>query len=219
VRRSDVRPFVVLAVLLGIARTAAANPPPELAYDEPTDWRRDRAFFEWSTWIRLGVGVQSTRHALHPSDTIARSTEPAATHDQTMLWDAALGADLTLPIPTRKVRMGPWIELRPRGVFAGAEVSIAGRDLDMFWYGGEKVYTVRAGSSMTHVTGAFAYGYRCPWKLWGPYNSSTRYMIGVRLVASASRSVADPKDWSGSLGIEFEPIGSLRYVAGIKSWY
>ena len=201
-------------MLLVLARTAAAHPPPPDDYEEPTNWRRDRAFFEWSTWIRLGVGVESV-----PSENVARSTLPQPTHDQRMLWDPALGADLTLPIPTSKVRMGPWVELRPQGVFGGVELSIAGADLDMFWYEGERVYTLRAGSSMTHVTGAFAYGYRCPWKLWGPYSKASRYMIGVRLVASVSRAVDDPKDWSGSLGIEFEPVGSLRYVAGIKSWY
>lgn len=201
-------------MLLVLARTAAAHPPPPDDYEEPTNWRRDRAFFEWSTWIRLGVGVESV-----PSENVARSTLPQPTHDQRMLWDPALGADLTLPIPTSKVRMGPWVELRPQDVFGGVELSIAGADLDMFWYEGERVYTLRAGSSMTHVTGAFAYGYRCPWKLWGPYSKASRYMIGVRLVASVSRAVDDPKDWSGSLGIEFEPVGSLRYVAGIKSWY
>ncbi len=201
-------------MLLVLARTAAAHPPPPDDYEEPTNWRRDRAFFEWSTWIRLGAGVESV-----PSENVARSTLPQPTHDQRMLWDPALGADLTLPIPTSKVRMGPWVELRPQDVFGGVELSIAGDDLDMFWYEGERVYTLRAGSSMTHVTGAFAYGYRCPWKLWGPYSKASRYMIGVRLVASVSRAVEDPKDWSGSLGIEFEPVGSLRYVAGIKSWY
>ncbi len=201
-------------MLLVLARTAAAHPPPPDDYEEPTNWRRDRAFFEWSTWIRLGAGVESV-----PSENVARSTLPQPTHDQRMLWDPALGADLTLPIPTSKVRRGPWVELRPQDVFGGVELSIAGDDLDMFWYEGERVYTLRAGSSMTHVTGAFAYGYRCPWKLWGPYSKASRYMIGVRLVASVSRAVDDPKDWSGSLGIEFEPVGSLRYVAGIKSWY
>jgi hypothetical protein len=44
-------------------------------------------------------------------------------------------------------------------------------------------------------------------------------MIGARLVASATRSVADPNDWAMSLGIEFEPVGAVRYVGGIKSWY
>ena len=44
-------------------------------------------------------------------------------------------------------------------------------------------------------------------------------MIGVRIVAAATRSVIDPDDWSTSIGLEFEPIGSLRYLAAIRSWY
>lgn len=203
----------MLAILLAAAPVAARPPPPD-DYEEPTSWRRDRAFLEWSTWIRLGVGAERV-----PVDHVARSTQPQAAYDQHTLWDAAVGADVTLPIPTSKVRMGPWLELRPQGIFGGGEVSIAGRDLDMFWYEGERVYSVRAGSSMTHVTGAVAFGYRCPWKLWGPYSDATRYMIGVRLVASATRAVANPDDWSMSFGIEFEPLGSLRYVGGIRSWY
>lgn len=210
------RATVTLAILLAAA-PVGARPPPPGDYEEPTSWRRDRAFLEWSTWIRLGAGVE--RAPVSPGDRAARSTQPPLLHDQHMFWDAALGIDVTLPLPTSDVRMGPWLELRPQGVFGGGEVSIAGRDLDMFWYEGERVYTVRAGSSLTHVTGAFAVGYRCPWKLWGPYSDATRYMIGVRLVASATRAVADPDDWSMAFGIEFEPIGSLRYVGGIRSWY
>jgi hypothetical protein len=208
--------FVALVILLS-AGTAAAHPPPdEIATDPPIEWRRDRAFFEWSTWIRLGFGVERVPV---DSDNVARSTLPPQAHDQRAAWDAGLGAEVTLPIPTSKVRLGPWVELTPKGVFGGGEISIAGKDLDMFLYEGERVYTLRAGSSMTHLTGAFAFGYRCPWKLWGPYSKTTRYMIGARLVASATRSVADPDDWSMSLGIEFEPIGALRYVGAIKSWY
>lgn len=209
-----VRILTALAMLLA-ARAAWAHPPPELAYED-TDWRRDRAFAEWSTWIRLGWGV-----AAEPSDTIARSTTPMPTRtvDQHTAWDAALGADVTFPLPTAKVRMGPWVELRRKGVFAGGELNIAGDDIDMFWYRGERVWSIRAGSSMTDITGALAFGYRCPWKLWGPYHPGTRYMIGVRIVASATRAVADPDDWQMSLGLEFEPLGSLRYVGGIRSWY
>jgi hypothetical protein len=204
----------LVAIVLGItAGTAAARPPPP-PDDEPTDWREDRALVEWSSWVRLAGGIASA-----PVETAARSTQPPGTSEQHGTWDVALGADLTLPVPTRTIRFGPWVELRPSGVFGGGEVSIAGGDLDMFWYGGEHVYTLRAGSSMTDVTASFAFGYRCPWRLWGPYNRTTRYMIGARLVASATRSVADPNDWSMSFGLEFEPVGSLRYVAGIKSWY
>ena len=109
--------------MLGIVRTAAAGSliADDDDNDEPTNWRDDRAFFEWSTWVRLGFGVAST-----PTDNIARSTLPPELHDQATTWDAALGADLTLLLPTRKVRMGPWIELSTKGVFAGAELSIAG---------------------------------------------------------------------------------------------
>lgn len=205
---------LIALMLVVTAGTAAAHPPPPPPDEEPISWRRDRAFLEWSTWVRLGFGVAST-----PADNVARSTSPQPTHDQHTLWDAALGADVTFPLPTPTVRLGPWVELRPDGVFGGGELSIAGRDLDMFWYEGERVWSVRAGSSMTHVTGALAFGYRCPWRLWGPYDRTTRYMIGVRLVASATRAVADPDDWSMSVGIELEPLGSLRYVGGIKSWY
>jgi hypothetical protein len=84
---------------------------------------------------------------------------------------------------------------------------------------GERVVKPRAGGSSTHVIGAVAVGYRCPWRLWGPYSEGTRYLIGVRLVASATRAMMDPEDWSLALGIEFEPLGSLRYVGGITSWY
>jgi hypothetical protein len=209
VRPRDVR-ISVLAILL-TAGTASASPP--LFRDDDLDWRDERAFFEWSTWIRIGYGVERV-----PVDTAARSTQPPQ-HDQRTAWDPALGASMTIPLPTDKVRLGPWIELRPQGVFGGGELSIAGDELDMFQYEGERVYSLRGGSSMTDITGAFAIGYRCPWKLWGPYNRATRYMIGVRIVASATRSVADPDDWSMSLGLEFEPVGSLRYLAMIRSWY
>jgi hypothetical protein len=219
VRRRDVRLIAVLLVLL-TAGTAAAHPPPddyEIATDPPIEWRKDRAFFEWSTWIRLGFGAES---APVDSASVPRTTQPPPQlHDQHATWDPALGAELTLPIPTKHVRLGPWIEVSTQGLFGGAELSIAGKDLDMFQYDGERVYTLRAGSSMTHLMGAFAFGYRCPWKLWGPYSRGTRYMIGARLVASATRAVADPNDWSMSFGIEFEPVGALRYVGAIKSWY
>lgn len=206
------RILVVLVLLTGVA---AAHPPPELAYDEPTDWRSDRALAEWSTWIRLGYGVAS-----EPRDIAARTVgEPIPAHETAGHVDAALGADVTFPLPTSKVRVGPWLELRPDDAVGGVEVSIAGKPLDMFWYDGERVLTARVGLGMSHVTAALAYGYRCPWKLWGPYNKTSRYMIGVRLVASGSQAMADPNDWNVSFGIEFEPVGSLRYIGGIQSWY
>lgn len=200
-------------MILVSSHVAFAHPPPaELAEDPPIEWRQDRALFEWSTWIRLGVGI-----AQEPVDAVARGTvtEP----QRHTIGEGALGADVTLPLPTGRVRMGPWVELRTDGVFAGGELLVAGGPLHMFWYEGEHVFVARGGGNGTHVTGALAYGYRCPWKLWGPYNKTSRYEIGVRVVASATRAMADAKDWSMSFGLEFEPVGSLRYIAGIKSWY
>lgn len=208
----------LVAVVL-VARTALAHPPPyrEIATDEETGWRDDRSVFEWSTWIRLGYGMASEPVQ---SATIARTTSTVPQpHLVNGAWDVGLGAEVTFPLPTKHWRLGPWIELRPSGVFTGGELNIAGRPLDMFMYEGERVFAVRVGSSTTDVTASLVFGYRCPWKLWGPYNRTTRYMIGARLVATATRSVADPHDWSASFGIEFEPVGALRYVGAVKSWY
>jgi hypothetical protein len=214
----QVRLVTLIAVLLaGRAALAHPPPPPELASDGPIEWQRDRAFLEWSTWIRLGYGMASEPAQ---SAAVARATsaipEP---HTIAGAWDVGLGAEITFPLPTRDWRLGPWVELRPSGVFTGGELNIAGHPLDMFLYKGESVYALRVGSSTTDVTASLVYGYRCPWKLWGPYNQTSRYMIGARLVATATRSVADPHDWSASFGIEFEPVGALRYVGAVKSWY
>jgi len=207
--------LVTLLALVFAGRTAVAQP--ELASDGPTRWQDDRAFLEWSSWIRLGYGMASEPVE---SATAARTTiSVSQPHAAAGAWDVGLGAEVTLPLPTSHWRVGPWIELRPSGVFTGGELNIAGRPLDMFLYEGERVYAVRAGASTTDVTASLVFGYRCPWKLWGPYHHTSRYMIGARLVATATRSVADPHDWSASFGIEFEPVGALRYVGAVKSWY
>ena len=211
--------IVCFALVLLTSSIAWGHPPPELAYDEPTDWHNDRATFEWSTWIRLGYGVvRETSYQVARSDA-ATPPSPTRVEDQRQYLDAGLGADVTFPIPTSRVRMGPWIELRPHGTFVGAELNIAGKPLDMFFYEGERVLSIRGGASLSDVTAAVAYGYRCPWKLWGPYNRSTRYMIGVRVVGTYTQAQSNPHDWNATVGLEFEPVGSLRYLLGIRSWY
>lgn len=179
-------------------------------------WKRERAWFEWSTWIRVGYGVSSQE-----LDTVPRSVTPQPRTDQTAGWQGALGAEMTLPIPTPNVRIGAWGELRGLDAFTGVELQVARspRDLDWFFYSGEGAWTVRAGASGSHVTGSIAWGYRCPWTMYSPAPTGTRYMIGGRVVATATRAVANPNDWSMSLGIEFEPIGTIRYVFGIRNWY
>jgi hypothetical protein len=218
--------LVALAAVVVTPALALAHPPPEIAEDEPIEWHHDRAMFEWSSWIRLAYGIQreTTYGPPQSSPRTDAATPPATTtatklEDQTSMIDAGLGADVTFPIPTSKVRLGPWIELRPHGTFVGAELNIAGSPLDMFWTDGEHVTSIRAGSSLSDITGQLAYGFRCPWKLSGPWNPSTRYMIGVRFVGSFTQSREDRGDWNASFGLEFEPIGSLRYLAGIRSWY
>jgi len=206
---------VALALLAttAAATTAAAHPPPP-----PEPVHDDRPAIEWSTWFRLGYGPRPAPVV----DAAARVVSPTPP-GHAWGWDAALGADLTLGVTSGgHVRIGPWIESRGLGTpVAGGEllVGAAPAKLDMFFYEGEGVWILRGGGNRDVVTGAIAYGYRCPWKLWGPWHGATRYMIGVRLVATATRSLVDPNDWSMSVGLEAEPIGSIRYLFGIRSWY
>jgi hypothetical protein len=185
-------------------------------------WKEDRAFFEWSTWVRLSFGVARVEEPA-TSGAAARTVMPVApAYDQVGALEGALGADFMLPIPTKHVRLGPWLELRGvTEVIGGVELQIARspRDLDMFWYDGEGVWSLRAGANGTHATAAVAWGYRCPWVMFSDAPKGTRYMIGGRIVASFTRELDNPNAWTGSLGIEFEPVGAIRYIAGIRSWY
>jgi len=207
------RSICVVAVLA--ARTAAAHPPPppEIAEDR-VEWRETPAIVEWSTWLGFGVGAAST-----PATALARTTQPAPP-EQHLAWTFSAGAEVTLPL-THAVRLGPWLGLAGLEPVAGAEVQItrAPAEVEMFFYRGEGVWTVRAGGGPEHATAAVAWGYRCPWRLWGPYTRATRYEIGARIVLAATRAYRDPQDWSATLGLEIEPVGAVRYLLGIKSWY
>jgi hypothetical protein len=39
------------------------------------------------------------------------------------------------------------------------------------------------------------------------------------LVGTVTRAVDDPHDWSATIGIEAEPVGAIRYLLGVRSWY
>ena len=99
------------------------------------------------------------------------------------------------------------------------QLGAAPRELDLFFYKGEGQVTLRAGGNRELVAGAVTWGYRAPWRLWGPWTGATRYMIGARLALTAARAVDNPRDWSVGLGLEVEPIGALRYLLGIRSLY
>jgi hypothetical protein len=203
--------LVLVLCLLG--RLAAAHPL-LLATPSPIDWRETPAFLEWSTWLGFGFGLESAR-----SDVLARGTSaPDATIGSA--WSLSAGADVTLPL-THAVRLGPWVGLHDKEPMAGAELELTRHpaSLDVFFYRGEGVWTLRAGGGFDHATAALGWGYRCPWKLWGPYSRATRYEIGARIVLAATRAYSDPKAWSATLGLEIEPVGALRYLLGIHDWY
>ncbi len=210
------RSLLVLGLLV-TARAALAHPPPPPPPppdDTTADWRDHPARIEWSTWFRLGVGVASTSDAA----TVARTTTTPASTSTDTRWETGLGIDASLTLTTH-TRFGAWAELRGRQGFAGGELVVAGvpRSLDMFLYRGEGVLIARGGIGPEHqMTASLSYGYRCPWKLWGPYHESSRYQIGARFVVTATRS---PTEWSTTFGFETEPVGALRYLLGIRSWY
>ena len=202
---------VLLLVLLG--STALAHPPPQLAEPAPT-----RPRLEWSTWMR--VSYEAT---LHADAAAARTLLPPPPAPIGSGWSASAGAEITVPVvDSGDVRIGPWVELRGfTSPVAGGELQVGGAPhaLDLFFYRGEGILTLRAGGNRELVTGAIAWGYRAPWKLWGPWEGTSRYMIGVRFVLTAARAVENPRDWSLGLGLEVEPIGALRYLLGIRSLY
>lgn len=203
--------LLVLALLLASAAPAAGRPPPEIAEDEPT-----RPLIEWSSWVRGGYGAQTVAS----STAVARTVEPDRVQDAR--WDIALGGDITLPISSSgNVRVGPWVELRSDRIVGGGEVVVTGvpGKLDLFHWVGTGILAVRVGGTPDTGTAQIAYGYSAPWKLWGPWRGSSRYMIGARLVGTYTRAHDDPSDWQATLGVEFEPVGALRYVLGIRSLY
>ena len=131
--------------------------------------------------------------------------------------------------------------------------------LTVLFYQGSGTLGLRVGRSADAQTVALAWGYLAPWKLegacrtrffdittgvcqaplrasarslqsWARPPRATRYMVGVRMVATVTRSLdrgldrsVDPtsgdRGWSATLGIETEPLGALRALLGLRSWY
>ena len=208
-----------LALILGtlIAATAVAGarppPPPE---DPPAPTRPG---LEWSTWMRASYGVAP--HATEGARLVVGSPTPGTSRDRG--WEGAVGVDLTVAIGHGgDVRFGPFLEASSSGAAViGGELVIAAlpKKLDMFWYAGEGVLIARAGTDGELVTGALSYGYRAPWDLLRPRHRDLRYQIGLRAVATYTRAIDDPRDWTTTVGLEVEPVGALRYLLGIRGWY
>lgn len=201
-----------LLTLLASAATAAARPPPppvEVATSSrPT-------LVEWTTWLRGAIAVASGDPA---PDTAPRTTNPPARESDRNVAGAA-GIGFTLPLG-HHARIGAWAELRSWDIpFVGGELTLIPGDLDLFFYKGKSAITARAGASPTQLTAQLGLAYRAPWDLFGDQPRASRYMIGVGLVATVTQSRLDPHDWSATVGLELEPLGALRYLLGIKSWY
>jgi len=194
---------------------------------------------EWSTWLRIGAGVTSGPDAIAPRTSAPIVAEPQP-HRAAAL-DGAIGADASLPLSIGgNVRLGAWAEQRglaEHDAFGGGELvwTAAPRHMEMFAYDGSGILALRAGRSATAETAAVSYGYLAPWKLEGPCaqrfygiftgvceprpNRTTRYMAGVRVVGTVTRELADPRVWSATIGVEFEPLGALRMFLVRRDWY
>jgi hypothetical protein len=190
---------------------------------------------EWSSWIRVGYGVERSAPDLE-----ARAiTLP--TMRATSSWQGALGADASLALSIHgNVRFGAWTEQRgltARDAFVGGELVLTAvpSHWDEFMYDGSGILALRAGRSSTSSTAMVAFGWLAPWWLEGPcanrfYDIYTgvcsprsrrtaRYMVGVRGVVTLTREIDDPRVWSATFGIEVEPLGALRMLLVRRSWY
>jgi hypothetical protein len=232
-----IRAIAILCTALASA-TAAAHPPPQCRHedrhgrcihdDDDDERERDpepepdtgRPAVEWSSWIRLAMGMKAR---LEPVDPAAIGPRTGTGQDRT--GEAALGAEATLGLTRAgNLRFGPWLELRGfdrDGIIGGAELVLTAvpKTIDMFLYDGQGILMLRAGANLGRMTGQVAYGYLAPWDLFGSQTGASRYMIGVRFVGTFTRAIDDARDWSATIGLEVEPFGALRYLLGIRSWY
>ena len=207
---------VVCLISAGSARADQLAVEPDVESPHLPGW--SAATVQWSTWIRLGYGMGRDTPGAE-----SRMTSPPPP-EWGGRWEAGVGADLTFPLAARgDLRFGPWAELRTGSIWpvVGAELQLgaAPRELDMFFYNGEGLLTVRGGGNHDVITGAISWGYRCPWALFDYQGDRSLYMIGARVVVAATRAIDDPHDWTATIGLEVEPVGALRYLLGIRSWY
>ena len=226
------RPGLVRLRVVGLAAALLAAPSAwaqvqvqELAVPTPR-YPVERPTLEVSSWLGLGAGALLLGRGAHG------------------VFDLRFGGDVTLPI-TRQgdVRVGPFGEVGSANfasltAVGGLELFLGAvpRPLHMFFYSGEGTLLVRVGggwsgwSDLPEATMApvasvtVAYGYRCPFSLreyadsWADapgQHDTTRYMVGVRLWVNTTVGFAAQNVWQLTGGIEFEPVGSFRYIFGL----
>lgn len=167
---------------------------------------------EWSVWGRLGVGITSMRE--EPAVAARRVTMPPEQLTSISTWNAALGAELTFPMASHgDVRIGVWGEARTTtSPVAGGELVLEGLPPKPYssHIGGTGSLVLRAGANDRVITWAVGFGYvgsftnNHPWVEWA------RHVVGARLIFAMDRAIADPREWSATLGLEVEPIGALH---------
>jgi hypothetical protein len=225
-----VRVVLGIACICWVTLSVAAAEPTLRAGDDLY-----RPPIEWSSWMRVGYGVERSAPDLE-----ARAITLPTTR-ATSSWQGALGADASLALSIRgNVRFGAWTEQRglaAHDAFVGGELVLTAvpSHWDEFLYDGSGILALRAGRSSTSSTAMLAFGWLAPWWLEGPcanrfYDIYTgvcsprspriaRYMVGVRGVVTLTRVIDDPRVWSATFGIEVEPLGALRMLLVRRSWY
>lgn len=211
---------VVMAVMAQATWAEAHQPPPRYPRPRPT--------LEVTSWVGLGGGALVVEGA------------PRGVFDLRLGggFTGAVGRKGDL-------RLGPWLEVSSATfatvqAAGGVElfVGAAPRPLRMFYYAGEGVFVARLGAGWAWrdvepaaaraapvATFTLAWGYRAPFSLREPEQETDddasaaprtgRYMTGARLWVGAAVDLTGAAAWQVSGGIEFEPVGSFRYLLGL----
>ena len=251
--------IVVGSLAVGLLPTAVAQAEPtesDRDFALTAGEGLQRPPIEWSTWVGFGGGIGKPSddggNRRSAADTFGRPHHHHSS-DSLGLLRSSLGVEASLPLSVKgHLRLGAWAELRggragERG-FVGGELlfTAAPSRLTMLFYQGSGTLGLRVGRSADAQTIALAWGYLAPWKLEGACRTrffdittgvcearpprATRYMVGVRMVATVNRSLGRDHDgsvdrsvgergWSATIGIETEPLGALRALLGLRSWY
>lgn len=206
---------------------ACATPSVASAHQPPPRYPRLRPTIEVSPWVGLGGGAL------------------VVDGEGVGVFDLRLGCDETLPVDRGgDVRVGAFGEVATASfasvqAVGGLELFLgaAPRPLRMFYYPGEGAFTARLGAGWVWRDHAVAdarsspvasltltWGYRAPFSLRDYRDQSEaepnqrdtlRYMTGARLWVGATVDLAGATAWQLSGGIEFEPVGSFRYLLGL----
>jgi hypothetical protein len=170
----------------------------------------DRPPIEWSTWLRGGFGM-----ATQPTRVAARGIVQPVAEPETVL-EGAIAADVSVGVARHgDLRLGTWAELRTTsGPVLGGELIVAGfpRHPSTGDFDGSGGLVLRAGGNGSVVTGAIGFGYTGSWSRTDPWISWARHAVGVRVVASMTRSSTE---WSTTFGVELEPIGAVQALVGL----